>query len=116
MTTATLSPSLLSQEERTYRAEQDVRKEIALVFTEGIRRIPVARLTLPGTSRDGWKEAPANLERVIADDISDPKPWAAFIEAMEKSDCPYVRKVREALAMNYADSHADEVAAIRSEA
>ena len=109
-----MSVELLSRDELLERADRQVREEVRWVLTKGVRSVPVARLTVPGTDMLGQKEVPRNLEREIGDFITSPAPWAALMNAIQHSDCPYVEQIRGALAQAYCDSHADEVSYIRA--
>ena len=88
------------------------RKLIAQTITETVRSIDHRALSLPYVKNlpNGGQVIDAyQMLNVVQDYGTDPKPLAALLAVLEKSDCPLVAAYRMALAERYADAWADEV-------
>jgi hypothetical protein len=94
------------------REEIEVRAEIVEVFTKAIRAISPARLTLPATTDGGRKESSISFDEGMSD-LWGEESQTALYEVLRKSDCPHVAKWREAMAGEYADRYARDVADCR---
>lgn len=92
-----------------------IHDEIVEVLTETVRTVSASKLGLPYVKMDKVgddyvaKLSMYPLSEVVTDYGTDPKPLAALLAVIEKSDCPHVAAFRLALAERYADSNADEV-------
>lgn len=49
------------------------------------------------------------LKEAIGDYLANDKPWAAFIEVLEKSKCPHVAALKQAYIDQYLASNLDEL-------
>lgn len=96
--------------------ERQVTEEIRRVFVDSIRVASAASLTLPTTTNRGFSEGREALTEAISDRVSYGKPLAALVRVLESSDCLLVQVLREALAADYAYSHAADVAQVRGDA
>jgi hypothetical protein len=98
--------------EAVSREAEVVRAEIIEVFTKGVRLIDPARLTLPYTDKPCLKETTLGFDEGMSD-LWGEESQTALYEVLRKSDCPHVAKWREAMAGEYADRYARDVADCR---
>lgn len=83
-------------------------QEIRDTLTKQIRN--TTKLCLPYAKPEGFGIAYQKIEDVVTDQISFGKPLAALMTVLEKSDCPYVAALREAIAADYIRMNADRIA------
>ena len=65
-------------------------------------------LSLPATK--GGKVLYEPLYTVVSDYVTYSEPLKMLMEVLADSDCPLVAKLRQALADNYSDANADDLA------
>ena len=83
-------------------------QEIRDILTKQIRH--TTKLCLPYAKAEGFGIAYQPIEDVVTDQVSFGKPLAALMTVLEKSDCPHVAALREAIAANYIRMNADRIA------
>lgn len=89
-----------------------VHEEITQTMTQTIRTVGHKALCLQYVKQEANRSpriAAYPIAEVVTDYGTDPKPLAALLAVIEKSDCPLVAAYRLALAERYADAWADEV-------
>ena len=88
-----------------------VHDEIVETLTKTVRTVSSAKLGLPYVKHGNgtMRIAMFPLAEVVTDYGAAPKPLAALMAIIEKSDCPLVAKWREAMAEHFADVNAEEV-------
>ena len=89
-----------------------VRDEMIETITQTVRKISSKNIGLQyvkNESNGSARIAIYPLNEVVTDYGADPKPLAALMAVLEKSDCPLVQAYRVALAERYADAWADDV-------
>jgi hypothetical protein len=99
-------------------AKTEVKDNYFEVLTETVRKVPAKNLSLPYVS---YRNVPHfgsiesyPLTEVIEDYMGYDKPMEALMAVFEKSDCPLVAKLREAIAERFADANADELEAFKA--
>lgn len=100
--------ALDAEAEAIERKEIEVGKEIRDVLTKHIRM--TARLTLPSVSFKLSRVSHVDAKDVISDEIAYGKPFDALMLVLQKSDCPHVAALREAIAESYIESNAADIA------
>ena len=89
-----------------------VRVEMIETITQTLRKVSSMNIGLQYVkyeSNGSARIAIYPLCEVVTDYGADPKPLAALMAVLEKSDCPLVQAYRVALAERYADAWADDV-------
>lgn len=88
-----------------------IRDGMIEVITKTVRDVPSINLSLPYVKYDPnfAKVATMPFAEVVTEYGTDPKPLAALLAVIEKSDCPLVEAFRQALAERYADAWANDV-------
>lgn len=102
--------ALDAEAEAIERKEIEVGKEIRDVLTKHIRM--TARLTLPSVSFKLSRVSHVDAKDVISDEIAYGKPFDALMLVLQKSDCPHVAALREAIAESYIESNAADIAEV----
>lgn len=95
----------------------DVHNMIVETITETVRTVSHKSLSVPYVRYSGLhapKVMPYPLVEVFTDYGIDKGPIDAFMEMVEKSDCPFVAAWRKAVAERFSDMHADEVEEIQA--
>lgn len=99
---------------RIRELEEMYREQIMDVFTKHIRTVSVDNLSVPiidNHSSSIAKKSELLLTDAIFEVINgDIKSCTRLLRVLEKSDCPYVQKLRKSLGKNHADSWAPELA------
>jgi len=109
-----------SQEELQERHEAalvdrliDVKEEMTDVLTTDIRKTPISKLGLQWVSNARFGSVKLSmypLTEVISDYGVDGKAFDALLEVLAKSDCPLVAEYRKAIAAQFIEQNAAEVA------
>jgi hypothetical protein len=103
--------------DRRAEALIDVQNEMMEVFTKDIRSTDYTKLGLQYVKSNdfgGVKLAMYPLTEAVTDYVTDPKPFAALMDVLAKSDCQLVQALRIALAERFIGSWADEVVEVQS--
>ena len=95
--------------------EVQVTAEIHAVFVHLIRNVSAVNLTLPSVCYSPWAERREMLTEAISDRVGYGAPLAALVAVLERSDCPMVQELREALAADYTHANAGDIAQLRAE-
>jgi hypothetical protein len=88
------------------------------VIVNKIRTVNPKNLSLPFVSYRTVQTGKVDnyqLEEIINDYITEPKPFNSLIESLKHSNCPYVAKLRESIAESFSDMNADEMEEFKRE-
>lgn len=124
MSVSTLESAASRRDRAAYFAEQDaidkaeheVREEIETAFTHMLPRWAASSIAIPTVDhRKGVLSAGlTTADAVIRDRMEGGYVHAHLLAVLEKSECPYVQKLREAIGKSWADQAARDVAPYRA--
>ena len=98
-----------AESERREKQAAMYREIITETLTKTIRRATdPGSLDLPGTKGKNVKYSPIRV--AVSNEIGCGKPLTALMEVLVGSDCPFVAKLRQALADSYSDANVDDLA------
>lgn len=105
--------AIAAENEAIEDLEIAAREEITDTLTKHIRTTKA--LTLPAVHFGKSRVEYVPIAEVIQDEIGFGKPFEALMQALHKSDCPFVSAIRLAIAESYAESNETEIAQMRFE-